>query len=237
MTRFTALAGACVLWLVASHAGAQQFNWQPGPMVGAIGDIAEIDVPEGFLYLDQAGTQQLLTFMENPVSGSELAVVVPESEDESWFLVFEWEPIGYVDDSERDDLDPVGLLESIKEGTAAGNEEREKRGCGTIQIVGWEETPHYDASTNNLTWAVRAMSEGEPNVNRMIKLLGRRGVMSATLVASSEELAWATPVTDMLLTGYSFKPGRTYAEYLPGTDKLAKAGSPPSWSEARAPRS
>ena len=58
----------------------------------------------------------------------------------------------------------------------------------------------------------------------MIKLLGRRGVMTTTLVSSPEKLPLAAPLADALLGGYAYLPGNTYAEYVPGTDKLAKYG-------------
>ena len=97
-------------------------------------------------------------------------------------------------------------------------------GWAPMTIVGWHETPHYDARTNNLSWAVIGASGGHQNVNRIVKLLGRRGVMTATLVASPDELATAMPRVDALLEGYRFQPGSTYAEYVPGTDKLAEYG-------------
>jgi len=93
-----------------------------------------------------------------------------------------------------------------------------------MPILGWHEEPHYDARTNNLSWAILGESEGRRSVNRTVKLLGRRGVMTATLVADPEEMAAAVPVTDALLDGYRFQPGHTYAEYVPGTDKLAEIG-------------
>ncbi len=93
-----------------------------------------------------------------------------------------------------------------------------------MEIVGWREEPHYDELTNNLTWAIDGRSESAPVVNRLVKLLGRRGVMTVTLVSSPEELALASLETDALLDGYSFQPGSRYAEYLPGKDTVAKVG-------------
>ena len=57
-----------------------------------------------------------------------------------------------------------------------------------------------------------------------MKLLGRHGVMTVTLVAGPEELAGALPRTEAVLAGYRFRPGSTYAEYIPGKDKLAEFG-------------
>src|SRR5262245_1650181 len=157
-----------------------KLGWKPGPMVAPIGDdLAELDLPEGFVFLDKPGTAQLMELTGNPVDGSEVATVAPIGEA-SWFVVFEWAEIGWVDDSEKDELDADALLASLREGNEAANEERRERGWSTLELVGWKEPPHYDNTTNNLTWAIEAKSEGHVVVNRLVKLLGRRGVMSVT---------------------------------------------------------
>ena len=93
-----------------------------------------------------------------------------------------------------------------------------------MSIVGWQEPPHYEERTHLLSWAVIGESQSGRNVNRIVKLLGRRGVMTATLVATPEELPWATLATSALLSGYRFQSGSTYAEYVAGSDKLAAYG-------------
>lgn len=202
-----------------------QLRWQQGPATAPIGDgLAEIEVGESYIYLDDAGTRKLLELSQNIVSGDELATLAPVSDTEQWFLIFEFEESGYVSDEEKDDLDAEAMLASIREGTEAANEERRRRGWQEMTIVGWSEPPHYDWRTNNLSWAIEGSSGGEPNVNRIIKLLGRRGVMTATLVASPAELASAIPQVDSLLDSYRYTEGNTYAEYVPGTDKLAQYG-------------
>ena len=203
----------------------QTLPWKPGTAAAPIGnDLAEMDLGEGLIYLDQAGTRQFLELTQNPTSGAEMAVVAPASDAEQWFLVFEWNEIGYVKDDEKDQLDAEAMLASIRDATAAGNEERQKRGWPAMEIVGWQQEPHYDTATNHLTWAIVGASEGHQTINRMIKLLGRKGVMTVTLVAAPEELAAASAHVDTLLGAYRFRPGKTYAEYLPGKDSVAEMG-------------
>ncbi len=198
-------------------------QWQPGPATAPVGDVAQIEVPEEFVYLDAEHTKRLMEAFGNPLSQTEMATVAPMSDEEQWFLVFEWDAIGYVKDDEED-LDADSILKSIRAGTEAANEIRRERGWATMDIVGWHEEPRYEPVTNNLTWAIVGSSEGQQNINRIIKLLGRRGVMTATLVSSPEELAAASTASDRLLAGYSFKEGSRYAEFIPGTDKLAEVG-------------
>lgn len=114
----------------------------------------------GFVFLDRAGTAQLMELTGNPVDGSEVATLAP-AQGGGWLVVFEWAEIGWVD----------------------------------------------DAATNNLTWSIEGQSEGQAVLNRRVELLRRRGVMSATLVGSPEELVGATPQVETLLAGYRFRPG------------------------------
>jgi len=201
------------------------FAWQTGPTVARLGeDLAEIRIPAGYMALDRGETQRLMELLENPVTGAEVGTLAPDSEDVNWFIVFEWDEIGYVADDDRDDIDADALLESIREGTAASNREREKRGWATMEIVGWQEPPHYDPNTQNLTWAIIGRSQGQENVNRIVKILGRRGVMTATLVTDPRLLEVAAVESDGLLADFSFRSGNTYAEYVPGSDRLAEIG-------------
>ncbi len=220
----------CLLTFLAAPVSAQEgepapLNWQRGPMTAPIGnDVAEMTIGEDYLFLDAAETQRFLELNQNPVSGEELATIAPISEEKGWFVIFEFSEVGYVSDEEKDDLDPEAILSSIREGTEAANDVRRERGWPTMSILGWHEEPHYDEDTNNLSWAIIGESEGHKNVNRLVKLLGRKGVMTATLVASEEELPAAVGDVNTLFSEYRYRPGSTYAEYLPGTDKLAEYG-------------
>jgi uncharacterized membrane-anchored protein len=202
-----------------------QLPWQEGSMGMPIGDgLAQIDLNSEYLFLGAEGTQLFMELTQNPVNGREVATVMPRDGEQGWFLVFEYDDVGYVPDDEKDSLDAATMIASIREGTEAANAERRKRGWVTMRIVDWHEEPFYDSSTNNLTWSIIGESNGERNVNRMIKLLGREGVMTATLVSSPEGLENAAAVTDSLLADYRYVPGQTYAEFVPGTDKLAQYG-------------
>lgn len=209
----------------APVARAQDIPWRPGPATAPIGDdLAEIDLSGDYLWLNAGDTRDLMEWMENPVTGTEMATVTSTAEDEMWYLLFEWDEIGYVEDDEGDELDAKAMLSSIRQGNAQANRERERRGWAPLKIIGWQEPPHYDSQTHNLTWAIIGESEGQRVVNRNIRILGRRGVMSLTLVSPPEELAAASARVDRLLEGYRFRPGNRYAEYVPGSDRAAEIG-------------
>lgn len=199
----------------------ESIEWVHGPGKGEMKNIASIDVPQGYMFAKANDVPKLMELMENPVSGQEVGFIAPESMD--WFMVFEFDEIGYVEDGERDKLDAGAILTNIKEGTEAANEERKKRGWGTLDIVGWEQEPKYDARSNNLIWAIRAKSGDGDVVNFNTRILGREGVMKVALVCDPPQLAAITPVAQNLLGDYSFNPGKRYAEFTRG-DKVAKVG-------------
>ena len=198
--------------------------WQGGPSTAELGQIAEIEVPRGFIFAGAEDTKRIMGYFENPISGTELGFLAPESEEDEWYVVFEFDDIGYVNDDEKGSLDTDAILEDIIEGTEIGNEERKERGWGPLTILGWEREPYYNPATNNLEWAIRLKNEdGEVALNYNTRLLGRGGVMRVTLVGDPTELKEVIPTYASLLNGFSYQPGKTYAEYREG-DKIAKYG-------------
>lgn len=227
--------GAMLLFFVGSLTSAGQqteqaplIAWQEGPTVGRLGTLAELDVPEGFAFAEAEGARTFLELTQNIPSGDELGVLVPivgEEDDSSghWFVIFEFRDVGYVRDDDKDALDAEALLSSIREGTEAANKTRRERGWTTLEILGWEKQPFYDTETNNLTWAIRAQSEGEAVVNYSTRLLGRRGYMNVDLVLGPEQLPAVQPQFNSLLSGFSYTEGQRYAEFREG-DKVAAYG-------------
>jgi uncharacterized membrane-anchored protein len=196
-------------------------NWQKGPSVGDLGSTAQVKVPEGFLFVGAKDTRTIMEANHNPITGREMGFVAPAGEE--WFAVFEFDDVGYVKDDEKDSLDEAALLTSIKDGTAAGNQERIKRGWPTMTILGWETPPRYNDITHNLKWAIRAQSDGAPVVNHNTRVLGRGGVMEVTLVTDPTTLAATLPKFKTMLEGFQFKQGHKYAEFRAG-DKTAAYG-------------
>jgi uncharacterized membrane-anchored protein len=195
--------------------------WQKGPSVGELGTHAQLKVPEGYLFVGAKDTRTIMEANHNPITGHEMGFVAPAGED--WFAVFEFDDVGYVKDDEKDSLDARALLDSIEEGTEAGNKERVKRGWPTMTILGWETPPRYNDITHNLEWAIRAQSEGAPVVNHNTRVLGRGGVMEVTLVTDPTTLAATLPKFKAMLEGFQFKEGHKYAEFRAG-DKTAAYG-------------
>jgi uncharacterized membrane-anchored protein len=196
-------------------------KFQKGPALGELGTTAQVQVPTGYVFAGGADTRRIMETMQNPPNGRELGFVAPAGED--WFAVFEYDDVGYVKDDEKHSLDADALLQSIKDATAQGNEERRKRGWPTMTIIGWETPPRYNEDTHNLEWCVRAESEGHPVVNYNTRLLGRGGVMEVTLVTDPETLAETLPKFKTMLGGFGFVEGQKYSQFRQG-DRMAAYG-------------
>ena len=211
--------------VVSAQETESDIPWEEGPAIAKLGDIAEIKIPEGFRFAGRDGVRRFMELTQNPVSGRELGVLVSPGgpQDDNWFVIFEFNPIGYVKDDEKGKLDADAILESLKAGNERGNEERRKRGWSTLDLQGWSTPPRYDPVTNNLTWAIRASSEGSVVINHSVRLLGRRGVMDADLVLGPSQVTTAVPEFDQLLTGFQVSTGNRYAEWVKG-DKVAAYG-------------
>jgi uncharacterized membrane-anchored protein len=231
--KILALAGLTVAVLCAPCGAAlaldvpqekpSEVHWQQGPTSAALGkDVATISVPTEYVFADAADTRRVMERLGNTVDNSEVGMIKPEGED--WFLIFEYKPEGYVKDDEKDKIDKDAILESYRAGTEEANKRRKSRGIPGIHVTGWFEEPHYDAATHNLVWALRAKDdEGGEIVNYNVRILGRQGYMSVTLVDEPAKMAVTKPKFQQILSSFSYVKGKTYAEWRPG-DKVAQYG-------------
>ena len=227
--RMAALAavipGVVLLGGAPVHAQAPRVNWTTGPATVDLGDgIAEVRLGENHNFAGAADTRKLLSAMGNRIDNTEVGLVAPRAEGQDWILVFEYNDVGHVKDDEKDKIDAEAILTGIREGTEASNKMRKERGIPGLHVVGWQEPPSYDPVSHNLHWAILAKDDqGDEVVNYNVRLLGRGGYMSVTLVESPLKLAASKPELDNVLSGFAYKQGKTYAEFLPG-DKVAKYG-------------
>lgn len=192
--------------------------------VGQLGSWAQVAIPQGYRFTDGNGASKMLEFYGNPPSDGYVGMLATERLEEH-SIIFEFDESGYVKDDEKDKLDADAMLESLQEGTIAGNERRRELGLEEMETVGWAVPPRYNEKTNNLEWAtkLRSKATGDTTINHNTRLLGRKGVMKVTLLCSPEELEPLLPRYQQLLTGFGYVDGEKYAQYTSG-DKVAKYG-------------
>ncbi len=202
-----------------------QINWVEGPDTIVVGDeLAEIYIDENYLFARKADAQKLMKAIGNTSSGKEIGLIYPKSEA-GWFILFEYDDVGYVKDDDKDSIDSDAILDSITAGTEAANTQRRARGHSALNVIGWYEEPFYDEQTNNLVWAILGEEEDskEQIVNYNTRILGRGGYVAVTLVSPPELLDETMEEIDYVLSNFEYIEGERYFDFTSG-DKIAKYG-------------
>jgi uncharacterized membrane-anchored protein len=200
-----------------------------GPHAVPMANQAVLNLPPNTLFIPQPQATKLLNAMGNPGTDERLQGLVFPSGDDGWFMTVRYEPSGYIKDDDAKEWNADELLKGYREGTEASNEERVKMGSPAIEVLGWAEAPAYDAATHRLAWAMSSRAKGaqagEPQgVNYNTYLLGREGYFSMNLVTALNDLPAHKPAAQALLAGLAFDEGKRYADFAPGTDKVAEYG-------------
>uniref|UniRef100_UPI00333F7616 DUF2167 domain-containing protein n=1 Tax=Castellaniella defragrans TaxID=75697 RepID=UPI00333F7616 len=196
-----------------------KLDWHVGPSVEQVVGKATLKIPDDdFAFLDDKNSEQFLVLTENlPEQGTNIVYAW----EDGWWATFSFDPVGYVKDDEEIDAD--ALMKDMKKGSITSNKERRRLKLPPIYTEGWHTPPHYDLQTKRLEWATRLRSDGQISLNYTVRLLGRNGVMSATLVSSPETLDKDIVSFKQFLTGFEFNAGERYAEFKKG-DRIAEFG-------------
>ncbi|MBK7947381.1 MAG: DUF2167 domain-containing protein [Deltaproteobacteria bacterium] len=197
-----------------------------------IGDgLATLSLPDTLRYMNPENTERLLVEgWGNPSGGGTLGMIVPSGSSplsgDSWGVVLSYDEEGYVSDEDADGIDYDTMLEEMQAATNEENAARAEQGFEQVELVGWAERPRYDAETHKLFWAKELAFEGSPSntLNYNVRVLGRRGVLVLNAVASMDQLELIQSVMPGVIAAAEFDEGHRYADYQPGTDKLATYG-------------
>jgi uncharacterized membrane-anchored protein len=195
------------------------------------GDVATLDVPEGFRYLSPEQADKILVeAWGNPPGTKTLGMLFPSDvsplSEEGWGVVITYSEDGHVDDGDASGIDYDEMLKQMKEGTAENNKEREKQGYEPMTLHGWAAAPHYDASSHKLYWAREFSVPSSPQhaLNYDIRILGRKGVLSFNAVATMSRLGDIEQSMRQVMAFSDFNAGQRYADFDSKTDNLAAYG-------------
>ena len=201
---------------------------QVGPAEVVLRDQAKLKLPEGTMFVPQPTANKILTAMGNRGDNRVIGLIYPLKDDQNWAMVAEYEAAGYIKDDDARDWNADELLKSLKEGTAAANEERTKAGFPALEVTGWAEKPLYEAQSHRLVWAATAVhpgATGEPAVvNYNTYALGREGYISLNLLTDSQALVTDKVHARDMLSRLEFVEGKRYADFDGKTDRVAEYG-------------
>jgi len=224
----TSAASAAAQGEAASESGANRDNepgaspWVPGPTRVSLGHDLTLDLPSSDAFLPAAEAAKVLEKMGNLHNQGLLGLATDRNLEANWFVVIRYDEEGHVADDEAIDADE--LLDSLREGTEASNDEREKLGFRRLVLDGWSEPPRYDRVGHRLIWGLLVSDVEGKSVNYNTRVLGRRGVVSLNLVTDPDKLSQDQPRVKDLLAGTSFAEGARYQDFDPSTDKVAEYG-------------
>jgi len=206
-----------------------RLHYQTG-RVRLSGSLATLELPAEFRYLDPHETDLVLRAWGNPPDSKTLGMIVPTGigvfDRESWAVVITYDEDGFVKDDDAATINYNDLLGKMQRGITQANEERRRQGYPEVALVGWAEPPRYDSTTHKLYWAkdLRFGTESVHTLNYNIRVLGRRGVLVLNAVATMEQLAAVQAGMGKVIGFVDFADGNRYADFVPGTDKVAEYG-------------
>ncbi len=200
-----------------------------GPSSIALRDQATLALPEHFGFIPRKEAAALMDSIGNRTDDRFLGLIVPLGDAGGhWFVAAEYQPSGYVKDDDAKNWDATKLLNSLKEGTEAANEDRAKAGIPPIVVTRWIEPPAYEPASHELVWSAEAkLKNGEdkdPTVNYNTYLLGREGYISLNLITSASSVDEDKTAARTLLTAVAFNKGKQYGDFNSSTDKVAAYG-------------
>ena len=192
--------------------------WISSPQKPKVTERATIALIPDTQFLDAQGSAKFLTLTGNLPDGENYILVAKKY---GWWADYSFSDIGYVKDDEKIDAD--ALLKELKDADASQNEARAEQGLEPLTTVGWAVPPHYDATSHNLEYGIILSSPSGQNINYRMRMLGRRGVMDATLVTSQQTLQADLAAFRAANRGFAFIPDESYASYKEG-DKVSEYG-------------
>ncbi|MEL6863073.1 MAG: DUF2167 domain-containing protein [Bacteroidota bacterium] len=211
----------------------QSLNYEDG-VISLRDDIATLQVPDGYKYLNGEDSEMILTDLwGNPPSEPEdrsMGMLIPKensiNDDSSFVINITYSEEGYIDDSDAKDIDYDELLESMQSDALASNEMREAQGYPTIELMGWASPPFYDAENKKLHWAkeLRFGGSDDHTLNYNIRILGRKGYLELNVIGQMHVVEEVKSKINPILASANFNDGHKYSDFNPNIDKVAAYG-------------
>lgn len=206
------------------------FTFQKGTI--ELGDgLAQLHVPEGFKYLDEAQSDKVLTELWGNPPQATMGLLFPNDskvmgDEFTYAIEITYSEDGYIDDEDAEDIDYDELLETMISDTKEQNEYRKENGYGAIEMIGWASKPFYDSETKKLHWARELHFEGETEntLNYNIRILGRKGYLNMNAISYMEYLPLVQDNIDNVIASAEFTPGNRYSDFNPDIDDVAAYG-------------
>jgi uncharacterized membrane-anchored protein len=192
------------------------------------GNMAQLNVPKGFKYLNATQSNFLLTEVwGNPPQDGVLGIIMPDGDDPftqgSYAFIVSYDPMGFVKDEDADKIDYDDMLKDLQKDEIENNKQRKMEGYGSIHMNGWASKPFYDKDKKVLHWAKNLKFENseENELNYEVRVLGRKGILSLVALSTMKELPLVQKDIDKVLAMASFTEGNQYKDFDSKIDNVA----------------
>jgi len=213
---------------------SQQWNAM-NKMTGTItlpNGVTQLEIPDDFFYLAPKDANTVLVdFWGNPPS-EQLGdgLIMPSKytpfDADSWAVTIDYTEEGYVSDEDAADINFQDLLAEMQQATEAANKERHQLGYPAMHLLGWAQQPYYDNSEKKLHWAkeFKVADYDDNTLNYDIRILGRRGYLEMSFIASMNSLPEINKEIDRVLNFAEFTDGNKYSQFDSNIDDVAAYG-------------
>lgn len=211
-------------WQAAGNAGTA------GPADLPLIDQATLKLPAGDFFLPKAEGMRVMRALGNTVHDPNfVGLVLGTRQNDRWLVVITYIKEGYIKDDAAKDWNADDLLKNLKEGVDESNKDRAARGFPEMEVIGWIESPNYDAASHRLVWSVLGKDKGAPDdvrkdVNYNTYALGREGYFSLNLLSDSTRIATDKSAAHELLANLTYQSDKRYEDFNASTDRIAEYG-------------
>lgn len=217
---------AVPLWAQKSDADLEAMimqKAQAGPKTIDLGSEATLQLPAGLLFIDKETANKIMEARGGGAEPGRYGIIISM---EGWMADLGYVDSGHIKDDDAQDLKADKLMSIMKKVEKEENKSRRDRGVAELYVDGWAQEPNYDRANHRLIWAIKVHSaaDNEPMINYSIVALGRKGMITTTLVHGADKLEAAKTSTNDLLAAITFKDGNRYSDFNPRTDKVAEYG-------------
>ena len=190
------------------------------------------EVPDGYYFLGAEDAKRILVELWGNPAGAANGVLgmifsaAATPFDETWGAVVTFDNDGFVTDENADEIDYAELLREMQSDTDAANPARKEQGFEPVTLIGWASRPFYERESHKLHWAkeLRFGTTTPHTLNYNVRVLGRHGVLNINFISEVDKLTTIRNSIPAVMDMPKFNEGARYADYIPGTDKLAAYG-------------
>ncbi len=220
------LACAIAVTGATSAFAEEEYNWiEGGKSVDVGNNFATLQLDSKFVYLNKEDT---IKFQEKSLgnfpTSKEIGSIYPLDENQSWYVVMEYDEVGHIKDDDKNNIDADAILKSYREGTEEQN--KKKNPEDQLHVVGWDVKPFYDQATNTLQWSMLAEdNQKQQMINYNVERLTRKGYVSFLLVTDPASLQQDKKVlNELIMPKFTLKQGNRYEDFDASTDQMAEYG-------------